>query len=306
MAVQNSLTQRKPTFTTFLSGDAVKRKINTIIGGKDGQLFITAITSAVSTNPALAECDNSTILSAALLGASLKLSPSPQLGQYYIVPYNDKKRGCKVAQFQLGYKGYIQLAIRSGRYKKLNVLPIKQGELVHFDPLNEEIEVNLIDDEFARENAPTAGYYAMFEYTNGFKKGMYWSREKMMAHADKYSPAFSAESYQKLLDGEIPEKDMWKYSSFWYRNFDDMACKTMLRQLISRWGVMSIEMQQALSIDENIITEDGTAEPAFVEDAPEPGSPIEATGQEVHTTPPPVETPPAEAENNMADDFFQD
>ncbi len=68
----------------------------------------------------------------------------------------------------------------------------------------------------------------------------------MMAHADKYSPAFSAESYQKLLDGEIPEKDMWKYSSFWYRNFDDMACKTMLRQLISRWGVMSIEMQQAL------------------------------------------------------------
>ena len=306
MAVQNSLTQRKPTFTTFLSGDAVKRKINTIIGGKDGQLFITAITSAVSTNPALAECDNSTILSAALLGASLKLSPSPQLGQYYIVPYNDKKRGCKVAQFQLGYKGYIQLAIRSGQYKKLNVLPIKQGELVHFDPLNEEIEVNLIDDEFARENAPTAGYYAMFEYTNGFKKGMYWSREKMMAHADKYSPAFSAESYQKLLDGEIPEKDMWKYSSFWYRNFDDMACKTMLRQLISRWGVMSIEMQQALSIDEHIITEAGTAEPAFVEDAPEPGSPIEATGQEVHTAPPPVETPPAEAENNMADDFFQD
>lgn len=306
MAVQNSLTQRKPTFTTFLSGDAVNRKINTIIGGKDGQLFITAITSAVSTNPALAECDNSTILSAALLSASLKLSPSPQLGQYYIVPYNDKKRGCKVAQFQLGYKGYIQLAIRSGQYKKLNVLPIKQGELVHFDPLNEEIEVNLIDDEFARENAPTAGYYAMFEYTNGFKKGMYWSREKMMAHADKYSPAFSAESYQKLLDGEIPEKDMWKYSSFWYRNFDDMACKTMLRQLISRWGVMSIEMQQALSIDEHIITEDGTAEPAFVEDAPEPGSPIEATGQEVHTTPPPVETPPAEAENNMADDFFQD
>ena len=262
MAVQNSLTQRKPTFTTFLSGDAVKRKINTIIGGKDGQLFITAITSAVSTNPALAECDNSTILSAALLGASLKLSPSPQLGQYYIVPYNDKKRGCKVAQFQLGYKGYIQLAIRSGQYKKLNVLPIKQGELVHFDPLNEEIEVHLIDDEFARENAPTAGYYAMFEYTNGFKKGMYWSREKMMAHADKYSPAFSAESYQKLLDGEIPEKDMWKYSSFWYRNFDDMACKTMLRQLISRWGVMSIEMQQALSIQRGPCTEKRTGGPA--------------------------------------------
>lgn len=300
MAVQNSLTERKPTFTTFLSGDAVKRKINTIIGGKDGQLFITAITSAVSANPALAECDNATILSAALLGASLKLSPSPQLGQYYLVPYNDKKRGHKVAQFQLGYKGYIQLAIRSGQYKKLNVLPIKQGELVHFDPLNEEIEVNLIDDEFARENAPTAGYYAMFEYTNGFKKGLYWSREKMMAHADKYSPAFSAESYQKLLAGEIPERDMWKYSSFWYRNFDDMACKTMLRQLISRWGVMSIEMQQAFTADEHIISEDGATEPVFVEDAPEPGGSIDATGQEVHTA------PPSETESSMTDDFFQD
>lgn len=300
MSVQNSLTERKPTFTTFLSGDAVKRKINTIIGGKDGQLFITAITSAVSANPALAECDNATILSAALLGASLKLSPSPQLGQYYLVPYNDKKRGHKVAQFQLGYKGYIQLAIRSGQYKKLNVLPIKQGELVHFDPLNEEIEVNLIDDEFARENAPTAGYYAMFEYTNGFKKGLYWSREKMMAHADKYSPAFSAESYQKLLAGEIPERDMWKYSSFWYRNFDDMACKTMLRQLISRWGVMSIEMQQAFTADEHIISEDGATEPVFVEDAPEPSGSIDATGQEVHTA------PPAETESSMADDFFQE
>lgn len=312
MAVQNSLTQRKPTFTTFLSGDAVKRKINTIIGSKDGQLFITAITSAVSTNPALAECDNSTILSAALLGASLKLSPSPQLGQYYIVPYTDTKNNRTVATFQLGYKGYIQLAIRSGQYKKLNVLPIKQGELIHYDPMEEIIDVNLIENEEERENAPSIGYYAMFEYHNGFRKAMYWSKQKMIAHADKYSPAFSKDakkgrtpkydrvSFADYEAGKVSPGDMWLYSSFWYKDFDGMACKTMLRQLISKWGVMSIEMQQALSADEHIITEDGAAEPVFVEDAPEPDSPIEVTGQEVHTI------PPAEASNDMSDDFFQD
>ena len=83
-----------------------------------------------------------------------------------MVPFRNNKKGCKEAQFQLGYKGYIQLAIRSGQYKKLNVLAIKDGELVRFDPLNEEIEVNLIDDEEVREKAKTIGYYAMFEYTN--------------------------------------------------------------------------------------------------------------------------------------------
>ena len=164
------------TFSAFMSNDSIRRKVNEIVGGKDGQRFITAIISAVSNNLALSECDHSTILSAALLGEGLKLSPSPQLGQYYMVPFKDNKNNRTVATFQLGYKGYIQLAIRSGMYKKLNVLPIKEGELVSFDPLGEEISVVLIDDERKRELAPTSGYYAMFEYTNGFKKAMYWSR----------------------------------------------------------------------------------------------------------------------------------
>ena len=175
MAVNNSIAPRaakKQTFSAYLSSDAIKTKVNNIVGGKDGQRFISAVISAVSINPTLSECDHSTILSAALLGESLKLSPSPQLGQYYLVPFNDKKRGTKVAQFQLGYKGYIQLALRSGQYKKLNVMAIKEGELVHFDPLNEEIEVNLIEDDTKREATPTCGYYAMFEYQNGFRKAM--------------------------------------------------------------------------------------------------------------------------------------
>ena len=107
MAVNNQLVQRpsagKPqTFSAFLTSDAIKNRINNMVGGKDGQRFISAVISAVSVNPGLTECDHSTILSAALLGESLKLSPSPQLGQYYMVPFNDKKRGTKVAQFQLG------------------------------------------------------------------------------------------------------------------------------------------------------------------------------------------------------------
>lgn len=282
MAVSNSLTPQrgagKPqTFSAFLTSDAIKNRINAMVGGKDGQRFITSIISAVSTNPLLAECDHSTILSAAMLGESLKLSPSPQLGQYYLVPFNDKKRGCKVAQFQLGYKGYIQLAIRSGYYKKLNVIAIKEGELLRYDPLEEDIEVRLIENDTERENTPTIGYYAMFTYQNGFKKAMYWSREKMMAHADKYSMAFSAEKYRDLIAGKIPQGDLWKYSSFWYKDFDGMAYKTMLRQLISKWGIMSIEMQKAMDGDMATINEDGSVD--YVDNAPEASPVADVTPQ---------------------------
>ena len=124
--------------------------------------------------------------------------------------------------------------------------------------MTEEIEVDLITDDEKRETAKTVGYYAMFEYLNGFKKAIYWSKEKMIAHADKYSPAFTKKGYELLLASKIKQEDMWKYSSHWYKNFDDMAKKTMLRQLISKWGVMSIEMREAFEKDETIIREDGT------------------------------------------------
>lgn len=243
MAVQNSLAKKSQRLglTSYLTQDAVKNQINEVIGGKNGQRFISSIVSAVNNNPQLAQCTNQSILSGALLGESLKLSPSPQLGQYYLVPFKDKNKGM-VAQFNLGYKGYIQLAIRSGQYKKLNVLAIKEGELVKFDPLNEEIEVNLIENEEERENAPTTGYYAFFEYINGFRKAIYWSRARMEAHALKYSAGYRAK----------------KGYTFWEKDFDGMAYKTMLRQLISKWGIMSIDMQSAIDADTALINEDGT------------------------------------------------
>lgn len=243
--MSNQLTANKPKFSIAIQSDMYKNLINQTLGDKDrATRFIASISSAVATNQSLQECDAGTILSGALLGESLNLSPSPQLGQYYLVPFNDSKKGYKVAQFQLGYKGYIQLAIRSGQYKKLNVLAIKKGELVRYDPLNEEIEVNLIDDEEERENAETVGYYAMFEYTNGFRKSMYWSKAKMEKHALKYSSGYKAK----------------KGYTFWEKDFDGMAYKTMLRQLISKWGIMSIDMQQAVEKDMTTINTDGTYE----------------------------------------------
>lgn len=274
---KNSLVEKRPTFSNFMASPAIQNKIKSVV--KDSTTFTGALVSAVATNPDLAECDQFTIFSAALLGESLKLSPSPQLGQFYLVPFNDKKRGCKVAQFQLGYKGYIQLAIRSGFYKKLNVLAIKEGELISYNPLDEEIEVNLIQDDSIREQTSTIGYYAMFEYTNGFRKTMYWSREKMLVHADKYSMAFSAEKYELLQAGKIPTSELWKFSSFWYKDFDGMAYKTMLRQLISKWGIMSIDMQNAIDGDMAVIKEDGSKD--YIDNPPVETGYIEAEHEEI-------------------------
>lgn len=250
--VNNNLTQakKKTGLTAYLTQDAVKTQINNIIGGKDGSRFISSIVSAVSTNPALQECTNNSIVSGALLGESLKLSPSPQLGHYYLVPFNNRQQGTKEAQFQLGYKGYIQLAIRSGQYKKLNVMAIKAGELIAFNPLDEEIEINLIKDFNERENAETIGYYAFFELTNGFRKAIYWSKEQMEAHATKYSMGYKAH----------------KGYTFWEKNFDGMAYKTMLRQLISKWGIMSIDMMKAYDGDMAVM--DGES-PNYVDDQPD-------------------------------------
>ncbi|WP_313578616.1 recombinase RecT [Lacrimispora sp.] len=293
MAVNNNLAKRpnKTSLTAYLTQDAVKNQINSVVGGKNGTRFMSSIVSAVQATPTLQECTNSSILSAALLGESLNLSPSPQLGQFYLVPYDNRSKGAKEAQFQLGYKGYIQLAIRSGQYKKLNVLAIKEKELVRFDPLNEEIEVNLIEDENEREETKTIGYYAMFEYTNGFRKALYWSREKMEAHAKKYSPG-----YKKDLE----KGTQW---TFWAKDFDGMAYKTMLRQLISKWGIMSIDLIQAIDADMAVIREDGTADYVEMEETPKDNVVAE---QEPETSP--VEMPVQESEKapetSVEDDFF--
>ena len=257
--LNNTLAASKPKFSTIIKSNTYQNLIKQTLGNpKKAERYTAAIMSAVATNPQLQNCEAKTILSGSLLAESLNLAHSPQLGQYYLVPFKVKaKNGIPEhydAQFILGYKGYIQLATRSGNYKKINVMEIKDGELVSYDPFNEEIVLQPIQDVDEREQTETIGYYAMFEYINGFKKVIYWSKKQMLQHADKYSPAFSKSAYEKLRNGEIPNNEMWKYSSFWYKDFDGMAKKTLIRQLIGKWGVMSAEMTQAMELDNNSLS----------------------------------------------------
>lgn len=284
MSNSNLTTKKQKTkFSVAMTTPKYKELINNTLRDPDrARRFVATITSSVAVNPALQDCDAGTILAGALLGESLNLHPSPQLGQYYLVPFevtlkdtngnilyltddngnklkDDKgkwlKQTVKKAQFILGYKGYMQLAMRSGQLRKLNAIEIKEGELRNYDPLNEDIDCILIEDVNKRIEARTIGYYAFYELTNGFRKAIYWSREQMEIHADTYVPAFSLDAYHKLQEGKIAEKDMWKYSSFWYKNFDDMAKKTMIRQLISKGACpMSTEMIGAYEKDTKVIT----------------------------------------------------
>lgn len=255
----NAVTQSKPKFSVVIQSDKYKKLINNTLGDPNkATRFIASISSAVATNPQLQECEPNTIVAGALVGAALDLSPSPQLGQYYLVPFKNNKKGTVEAQFILGAKGYKQLAIRSGQYKDLDFIEVRDGEYLGRDEETGKQRFKFISDEALRESKPIIGYLAYFELLNGYRKQIYWSKEKMLNHADKYSKAFNKNDYEKLLAGQIPEKDMWKYSSYWYQDFDGMSEKTLYRQLISKHGVMSIEMQEAYTKDMAVMKEDGT------------------------------------------------
>lgn len=230
--------------------------------------FMTAIIAAVSNNLTLQECTPASIITGALQGAALNLSPSPQMGQYYLVPFNSKEKDeqgrdiwVKKAQFIPGYKGYIQLALRSGECIDIDARPVVDGEYLGMDSLTGRPRFQWLEDDAERERRPVVGYMAFLELKSGFRKVIYWSKEKMISHADKYSQAFSRDatsgrysrqnkvSFADYEAGNYPPEDAWKYSSFWYKDFDVMACKTMLRQLITKWAPMSVEMIAAVEAD---------------------------------------------------------
>lgn len=248
-------TTQKQGIASYLSSEAVKSNVISVIGEKDSQKFISSVVSAVQTNPELAKCTNSSILSAALIGHSLNLPQSPQIGMFYMVPYNNTKANVKEAVFQLSYRGYLQLAMRSGQYLKIGVSDIREGELKSYNPITEEYVFEAETSFEAREKLPIVGYYAYFVMANGYKKELYWSKDQMVAHAKKYSV-----SYRKG----------WS-SSFWTSNFDDMAKKTMLRQLISKWGIMSTELETGFNNDMAVQDENGN--PQYVDNVPDPPTP---------------------------------
>ena len=342
MAVSNQLVQRTATevsaktFDQFVNSEKVKCNLLGKLGSEDAVQEMKAnVISAITVNPDLNSCDFSTLVSAGLIAHSLKLPLSPSLGFAHLLPFEDRKNNRKVATFVLGWRGYVQLAVRSGYYKKIIVMDVKQGELKHFDPVEEEIKIEIIEDEFEREKLPTIGYYAFFEHHNGFRKLMYWTKSKMLSHANRYSQAFSVEaindpnpkrckvSFADFEAGKVPSSEMWKYSSYWYRDFDKMALKTMIRQLISKWGIMSIDMQKAYekdsdqmakedeySVDTNTVTDDffeGTEsviEAGF--DDPEPTE--DSSVVEPESTPAKRTRKPKEEKKpvnfNETDDFF--
>lgn len=236
----NSITNNsvKKKFSEFIKSDSVKALIASTVG-KKADRFCTAIVSAVSNNQDLSKCDNVSILSASLIGEGISLSPSPQLGHYYIIPFANK------AKFVMGYKGYIQLALRTGVYSKIVSIPVKQGEFVSFDPYTEDIKLSPFkEDPDVREALPTVGYYTMIEYISGFKKALYWSKEKMEKHAITYAKGY---------------KDKKGYT-FWEKDFDAMAQKTMIRQILSKWGLLSDELRIAMESDDAAVNDDGTLE----------------------------------------------
>lgn len=270
MAIQkatNSLATKssnseKPKLSEYLASAEMKKSLVNSMGEKESQRFVANLCTVVSQNPALASCDFTSLVSVGLLANSLQLPLSSQLGYFYVVPFGDSKNGRTVATGILGYKGYIQLAIRSGQYRDITVLEIKKSEFHKFDPLTGELDVE-INDSIDRDEEETVGYYASFELLNGFRKAIYWSKAKMLQHADKYSKAFSLHgdgkkvSYEDYVAGRYQKSDAWRYSSYWYADFDAMAKKTMIRQLISKWGIMSVDMQTAFEYENSHGTDFG-------------------------------------------------
>lgn len=219
----------------MISKDDVKQRFNEMLGKKSSG-FLSSLLTLTNNNKLLQTANPATILSAASIAASLDLPVNPSLGYAWIVPYKGD------AAFQLGYKGYIQLAQRSGLYRAINVVEVCEGECEKWDKFSERITFG------EKKSDAIVGYYAYFELLNGFKKGSYWTKEEVTKHAKKYSKAFN--------------------SGPWQDEFDKMAKKTVLVNMLKTWGPMSIEMQTAYESDDKIVTsygDDGVAEYKDVE-----------------------------------------
>ncbi|MBQ8497548.1 MAG: recombinase RecT [Clostridia bacterium] len=279
--ISNSLapTQTKNTKLTFsqaLETDGYKKLLaSSIQDPKRRARFVTAVVSAVSANPTLQRCDAKSIISSALQGEALELSPSPALGEYWIIPYRVGKadfahpeNDVYQAQFQLGVAGRIQLAMRTGEYADIDTVEIREGEYLGRDSRNGKPKFRFIEDENEREQKPIIGYLAYFELLNGFCHSVYFPKEKVLSWADRYSKAFDRKLYERYIKGEVKDwKELQKCSSPWYETFDKMAENTVLKQCLKR-GPKSIEMRAAEEKETEIENENAISD-TFSVSAPE-------------------------------------
>ena len=211
---------------SLLDSDGYRKRFDEILGKRSPQ-FVSSIVSLVNADSSLQEAFRNapvTIIQSALKAATFDLPIDKSLGYAYIVPFRNK--GQMEAQFIMGYKGMLQLALRTGVYKVINVTDIKEGELKHFNRLTEEIELEFIEDEDYRESLPTVGWVGYFRMVNGTEKTIYMSRTQVEAHEKRHRKG----NYM---------------GQGWQRDFDAMARKTVLRKLIGGWGLMSIDYQKA-------------------------------------------------------------
>ena len=271
--MNNQVTNKpKNSITSYLNSQSMQGYLSDVIGNNK-EKFVTNLVSVTNQNKTLQECTNMSLVSGALVATTLKLSLNSAFGYAYLVPFKNKaltkEKGYEVkeAQFQIGYKGYIQLALRTGEYSRLNAVPIYKSQFMGWNALTEDLQLNSFDDF---DNDEIIGYVAFFRLKNGFEKTMFWSYDKMLNHADTYSQAFNKSIAVKIKNNQINQADMWKYSSFWYKDFDGMALKTMLRQLLSKYGIMSEEMEKAYEYDQSVIVD---SSPKYVDN----DIPIDAT-----------------------------
>lgn len=213
--------------------------------------FTTSIVAAVSLNPQLGKCQPTSIISCGLQGEALKLSPSPSFGHYYMVPYENKNEGKTYAQFQIGAKGLKQLAVRTGEYKRIIVESVRTGEFKGLDPETGAPIVRFMADPDDRRKATVIGYYAAFTLNNGYSNSVYFSYDHTLEWADRYSPSFSLEIYNKWKRGEPLEKDEQKaIKGKWYTDTDAMGEKTVIRRLfLAGDAPLSEELRTALEND---------------------------------------------------------
>ena len=217
------------TIENWVESDTIKQKFREVLD-KGAGAFVTSLLSLVKSTPQLAAADPKTVISAAMTAATLKLPINPNLGFAYIIPYKTE------AQFQMGYKGYIQLAMRTGQYKTINASVVYEGQVEGVDFITGEIIRG------TKKSDKVVGYVAYFELVNGFSKMVYMTKEEMLQHAMTYSKAYQY------------DKRNGKSASVWTTNFEAMGLKTVIKQLISKYGIMSIDMQglalsEALSAD---------------------------------------------------------
>lgn len=217
----------------------VKQKFNALLGNR-ATTFIMGVLQ-ITSDKSLRDADPSSVYMAALLGASIDLPINKNLGWAYIVPFKNRKSGKLEAQFQLGYKGYIQLAHRSGEFTSISVTEIYEGQIVKIDPL----EGDLFD--FSKKGENVVGYAAYFSLKNGFKKTVYWDKKKVVAHASKFSQTFK-QGY-----------------GIWADNFDAMAKKTVLKHILSAYAPLSIDMRTALITDQSVVKDAETMDVEYVD-----------------------------------------